>query len=342
MSGSERSGICCSGNWIIDHVKTIDTWPGEEQLSNILDEERATGGSPTNVSIDLARFDVGMKISGLGLVGEDTNGRFVLSECERFGIDSTLIRATSEAPTAYTDVMNVRDSGRRTFFHQRGANALLGPSDYRYEEIDARILSLGYLLLLDGLDAEDSEFGTCAARVLAGARAAGLKTAVDVVSEASDRFRRIVTPALPHIDYLIVNEIEAGNTLEVDLRPGGTLDRDAVERAAASLVASGVNELVVIHTPEAAYAARSGGGESVWSPTLELPSDFIVGAAGAGDAFFAGMLLGIHEEWSLEASLRFANGAAASCLRHPTCSGGVGSAAEIEELCARFPLRSLS
>ena len=33
---------------------------------------------------------------------------------------------------------------------------------------------------------------------------------VDVVSEDSDRFKTVVTPALQHVDYLIVNEIEAG------------------------------------------------------------------------------------------------------------------------------------
>ena len=37
-------------------------------------------------------------------------------------------------------------------------------------------------------------------------------------------------------------------------------------------------------------------------------------------------------------SLGFANAAAASCLRHPTCSGGVGSAAEIRDLAGSIPL----
>ena len=34
-----------------------------------------------------------------------------------------------------------------------------------------------------------------------------------------------------------------------------------------------------------------------------------------------------------------ANAAAASCLRHPTCTGGVGSAAEIRELALGLSLR---
>jgi len=53
-----------------------------------------------------------------------------------------------------------------------------------------RIFHLGYLLLLDALDQPDAKFGTQAARLLAAAQAAGVKTSVDVVSEDSDRFAK--------------------------------------------------------------------------------------------------------------------------------------------------------
>ena len=34
-AASKRSGVLAGGNWIIDHVKTIDTYPALEQLANI-------------------------------------------------------------------------------------------------------------------------------------------------------------------------------------------------------------------------------------------------------------------------------------------------------------------
>jgi hypothetical protein len=43
-------------------------------------------------------------------------------------------------------------------------------------------------------DQPDAKFGTKAARLLAEAQEAGLKTSVDAVSEDSDRFAKIVTP----------------------------------------------------------------------------------------------------------------------------------------------------
>ncbi len=336
---SERTGICCAGNWIIDHVKTIDVWPQEEALANIVDEDLGTGGAPYNVIVDIARFELGLPLFGLGLVGDDEDGARILRDCEQHGIDARWLRRVEGVPTAYTDVMNVRATGRRTFFHNRGANARLAPEHFPLDELPCRILTLGYLLLLDGMDAEDAEFGTCAARVLAGCRERGILTAVDVVSEESDRFATVVNPALPHTDCLIINEIEAGKTTGRSIRDGDRLDRAELEAAARDLLDRGVGQLVVIHTPETSVGIERDG-RAVWQPTLDLPDGFIVGAAGAGDAFFAGMAVGIHESWELERSLRFANAAAASSLRHATCTGGMVTADEIWALAESTPWRS--
>lgn len=94
-------------------------------------------------------------------------------------------------------------------------------------ESPARIFHLGYLLLLDELDKPDPQHGVVAARVLKELQAKGYETSVDVVSEEGGRFRSIVEPCLPHIDYFIVNEIEAGAVCGTQLRsPEGVLLRD--------------------------------------------------------------------------------------------------------------------
>lgn len=338
VDGGERVGICSSGNWILDHAKAIDVWPQEETLANILSEELGGGGAAYNVSIDLARFGLGIPVDAIGLVGDDADGERILADCRAHGIGARWLRKTGAAPTSYTDVMAVRSSGRRTFFHNRGANALLCPDHFPIEDLGCRILTLGYLLLLDGLDAEDPEYGTRAARVLARVREQGIWTAVDVVSEASDRFVKIVTPALPHTDYLIFNEIEAERTTGRSVRRGEELNREELEAAAGDLLGRGVKRCVVIHAPEACFGLTADG-KGLWRPAHRVPRDFIQGTVGAGDAFFAGVVMGIHEGWDLERSLRFANAAAASCLRHPTTTGGVGTAEEIWELSERLPLR---
>lgn len=322
-----RQGILAGGNWIIDQVKIVDVFPERESLANIRSQSQGTGGAPYNVLIDLARLGADFPLLGAGRVGKDVLGEVILADCRQNNIDTKYLRPAPEADTSYTDVMTEQGNGRRTFFHYRGANAFWRAEDLDFSKIKASIFHLGYLLLLDALDQPDAKFGTKAARLLAAAQAAGLKTSVDVVSEDSDRFNKIVPPAMRHVDYCILNEIEAGKTTGFKIRlPDGKLDSVALRHAAGVLLQSGVRELVVIHFPEGGFA-RTRTGEDFWQPSVKLPEKFIAGTAGAGDAFCAGMLLGLHEGWTLDRCLQVAVCVAAASLSDPTCTAGVKSLA---------------
>jgi sugar/nucleoside kinase (ribokinase family) len=229
--------------------------------------------------------------------------------------------------------------GRRTFFHARGANALWRGTDLDFQRTRPRIFHLGYLLLLDALDEPDAKYGTKAARLLATAQESGIRTSVDVVSEDSDRFPKIVVPALKHVDYCILNEIEAGKTTGFKIRPENSpLDLVALRHAAGALLQQGVRELVVIHFPEGAFA-RTRKGDDFWQSSLKLPSDYIAGTAGAGDAFCAGVLFGLHEGWDLPRCLMTGVCIAAASLSDPTCTAGVKSLSTSLGLARRFRFR---
>jgi len=235
--------------------------------------------------------------------------------------------------------MTEREQGRRTFFHARGANALWAGAGLNFKRSRPRIFHLGYLLLLDALDRADTKFGTKAARLLAEAQAAGIRTSVDVVSEDSDRFAKIVIPALKHVDYCILNEIEAGKTTGFKLRTsGGALDTIAVRHAAGALLQQGVRELVVIHFPEGAFS-RTRKGEDIWQWSLKLPANYIAGTAGAGDAFCAGVLLGLHEDWDLPKCLLTGVCIAAASLADATCTAGIKGLSNSLALAKKFGFR---
>ncbi len=328
--GNGRKGITAAGNFIIDHIKIIDVWPEEGMLSIILDEKRANGGCPYNVLKDLAALKAEIPLKGIGLVGNDENGDFILHDLEEKGIDVSDIKKVEGGVTSYTDVMTVKDTGRRTFFHNKGVNSNLDIEHFDFANIDTRIFHIGYILLLDSLDREDSEYGTRFARLLKMAKDSGLKTSVDVVSESSDRFGRLVPPALKYADYLVINEIEAGKTSGFEIRrKDGSLDTDNLKRTMDFLVEKGNSELVCIHFPEGAYGYMETSDEGpLFVPTYNLEPEEIKGTVGAGDAFCSGILFGMHEGWGLEKSMRFANAMAAICLGDSSASDGMKSLTE--------------
>ena len=325
---SERSGLLAGGNFIVDQVKIIDAYPEQDMLANIVSETSCNGGGPYNVLKDLAAMGASYPLEAAGLVGEDAPGEWVLKDCAAAGIDTRQLRRTGRAPTSYTDAMTVRGSGRRTFFHQRGANALLGEADFDFSRTRARWFHLAYLMLLDEMDRELPEGGTVAARVLAAAGAAGLQTSVDLVSTPHPRFRAIVEAALPFTDLLIVNEIEAGSVVGEDLRGAGA---SRLWAAAEALLRRGVRQQVVVHCAQGAVAVTRGGDREVVA-SLRLPEGFIAGATGAGDAFAAGYLHALHEGWPVSEGLRLAVCSAAACLSQATPSGGLRPVAECLKL----------
>ena len=335
---SKRTGILAGGNWIIDQVKIIDTYPGLEQLANIKSQHQGTGGSPYNVLLNLAKLGVEFPLHGAGLVGKDALGQQILEECGKHKIETKYLKSTAEAPTSFTDVMTVAGTGKRTFFHHRGANALWDAKDLDFSKTKAKIFHLGYLLLLDKMDVVNKEGITPAAKLLAAAQAAGIKTCVDVVSEASDRFKAVVTPALKHCDYAIINEYEAGMVTGFKIRKEGVLDTVSLRHAAGAILQHGVKELVIIHFPEGCFA-RTRDGKDHWQPSLKVPAKAIAGTAGAGDAFCAGALYGLHEGWELQKCLLTAVCAAAASLSDPTCTGGMKPLAVVQALQKKYGVR---
>lgn len=335
-----RHGVLSGGNWIIDHVKVVDHFPAQDTLANILSEHGGSGGSPYNILIDLAKFGATFPLQAVGLIGNDQDGQTILKDCANHGIDTSGLRITTEAPTSYTDVMTVRDTGRRTFFHNRGANALLDESHFDLAASSARIFHLGYLLLLDKIDEIAPDGSTGASRLLAQATAHGFKTSVDLVSEDSDRFAAVVRPILPHLDYLIINEFEAGRSTGVQVTVDGKNDLVRLSEAAAKLLEAGVREWVVIHFPDGALA-RHAGGEQCLHGSVKLPPSYIRGAAGAGDAFAAGTLLGLHDGLPIDECLRIAVCTAASNLSDPTCTGGILPLDQCLRLGAEYGFRGL-
>ena len=255
--------------------------------------------------------------------GADADGDKVLRAFGAFpNIDVSRVRRRGQS--SFTDVLTEERGRARTFLTFGGSNADFRETDVEADALsDVKLFHIGYILLLDALDAPDDEYGTKMARLLHNVQAAGALTSVDVVSEAGDRFQRLVPPALKYTDYLIVNEIEAGKTAGLALRaPGGEIDEESVWKALRAIRRMGVSRWIVVHAPEGAWGLDENDRE-VFVRSAKLPQGYIQGTVGAGDAFCAGALLGAYRGEALKDALWYGAVAAACSLGKPGATEGV-------------------
>lgn len=312
-----RSGIVLAGTISLDIVNIVDHWPSEETLAYIEKTVHAAGGPPHNAAAGLLKLAAPFPVKLVAMVGDDAYADTFLSSARSYGLDTGHIRHVAGGITSHTQIMSSAQTGRRTFFHQSGVNAKLSPADLAEYDPGAKLFYLGSPGVAAALDG-----GGGWQKLLSGARAAGMKTCLELVPVPAEIMRRLVTPCLPLCDYVVVNDYEAQSVTGLRTTEGERLDWPAAEAAARRLIEMGVKELAVIHHPDGAVAATAAGAVARCG-SVKIDASEIVGSTGAGDAFYAGMLLGLHEEWPLPRCLQLANAAAATSLHSAETSATI-------------------
>jgi len=335
------SGIACGGNWVVDRNKVIERYPEENSLAMILDESVGGGGCAYNVIIDLAKLDPELKLTAVGLIGDDENGAYVLDECRGYpNIDLRHLIRTNAGRTAYTDAYTVLGGRSRTFFSALGVNRLFDWDCFELESLKVWLFHLGYLNLLERLDQPDPDYGRVSARFLARLKAKGIQTSIDLVSIVRDDFGDVIRPALGFTDILFANDFETEELTGIRLRRTDLPSAARLRDAARMLFEAGPIRLVIVHFPEGVFLATSDGVELL-QPALDFPASEVRGTAGAGDAFCAGFLYGLHQGYPLERTARFAVSAGAMSLFDLSTTGAVRSWQEVNALQERYSFRSL-
>jgi sugar/nucleoside kinase (ribokinase family) len=329
-------GILVAGNLIVDVLYSIAAYPRNSELTSITNGTlRSIGGAACNVIVALARLDPFMDLSSVGIMGDDAEADFIEQQLEQYeNIDISRIKRKGK--TSFTVVMSENKSNSRTLFHFRGANATLCEDDFDLDAVGAKIMHIGYILLLDTLDQPDREYGTKMARLLAGAQKRGIQTSIDVVSEMGGRFETVVPPALKYTDYCIINELEAQQITGIPLREeGGRLLEENVPAALEKMVSMGVRRWAVIHAPEGGFGIGPKD-KLAQVKSLDLPSGFIKGTVGAGDAFCAGVLYGAYRGAPLATSIKMGIAAASCSLSKEGSVDGIPSAKEALKLYEKY------
>lgn len=304
--------------------------PGE--LSNICgDVSRSTGGVVCNNIMDLASLDPEVPLVALGRVGDDAEGAYVMEKLRAFkNIDLQHVKVGGT--TAFSLVLADEITKQRTFYECSGVNGSFCEEDIPWDKLNVDMLHIGYILLLDALDQEDSQYGTKMAKLLHTAQEHGIKTSIDVVSETGERFRKLVCPALRYTDYCVINEVEASATTGIALRgEDGTLLKENFPAALRKLKEMGVSTWAVIHCPEVGMGLDENDN-LVEVPSLKLPKGWIAGTVGAGDAFCSGVTYAAWKGEDLKSAIELGTASAVCSLSQPGSTEGMRTEAEARAL----------
>ncbi len=334
-----KNGIALAGNIILDYYKEIDIYPAHSTLATIRKVSRETGGLVCNCAQALSQIDPELPLQIIGRIGHDEAGQYIaqtMSRRKNINLDLLI----EDQSTSFTDAMIDLTNKTRTFFQFRGANANLCADDFQLDKLEASILHVGYILLLDELDKPDPLFGTVLARLLHHVQQKGIQTSIDIVSESSDRFKTIVPPALKYTDYAIINEFEGSKTTDIEVRDrNGVFLVDRAYAICARLLDCGVSTWAIIHAREGAVGLAKSG-ERAAIPALDFPGAAIISTIGAGDAFLSGCLYGAYRAMSLAQSMQLGIAAATASLRAFNATDGILPAGDLSQYFNSLPKES--
>jgi sugar/nucleoside kinase (ribokinase family) len=163
------------------------------------------------------------------------------------------------------------------------------------------------------LDAPLPDGGNGWSTLLRDAQQAGLRTNLELVSLDPVTIRKVALPCLPFLDSIVINELEASALTGIAASvadAGGPVDWAPLEASALRLIELGVGRLAVVHFPAGCVAAAPGG-ETWRQGSVLVPPAEVRNTTGAGDAFAAGVLFGLHDDQPIEDCLQMGVSAAA-------------------------------
>jgi len=282
--------------------------PNEGELIVVDQIQLALGGCASNTALDLVK--VGVRVGVSGCVGDDPFGRVIVEALQKGGVDTRGVHTIPGQPSACTMIINVQGQDRR-FISTPGANTLFGvehvPSEWLQQ---AKVIYVGGFFMLPKLETQET------VELFRRARAAGVKTVVDVVLFGPENYWDRLAPLLPEIDVFVPNDHEGAVITGLkDPLDQANRFRDAGAKTVVITMGSKGSLLVT-----EGLRLRAG----------VYPVEF-VGGAGSGDAFDAGFIAGLLAGEDPAGCLRWGSALGASCVRSITTTDSVFTRPEAEQ-----------
>jgi len=280
--------------------------PGATVVGDLLHE--GPGGKGANQVVAAARL--GAAAAFVGRVGTDDRGRAIVAALNDQDVDASACVGDPDAPTGVALIL-VDARGEKMIMTAPGANLRLGTADL---DEAAPLFASARVVLLQ-LE--------CGAPLSLEAARRGRAAGARVVLDAA--------PPAPLPDELIaLLAVIRANAGEARVITGVEVtDRDSARRAARDLLRRGAG---------AACIGASGGDllvegdREVWLPHQHVE---VLDATGAGDAFIAGIAVGIAEGRSLADAAWLGCAAAAVKLTRVGAQAGLPRRPEVDDFALR-------
>ncbi len=272
-------GVYCAGNIVVDClVRPVEAMPPWSTTTHVDSISLHLGGNGAATAYAAAMMGVPVRLAGA--VGRDPHGEFALGRLRDAAADVSQVRTLDATPTAAT-VGLVSREGKRLFFHELGASAVFSAADVRFDGQALDRFSLFHLGSIFSLP----QFRGQARTLLERARDAGLVVSLDTDWDPEGRWMADFEPLCPLIDFLFVNDEEAGHLTQTNVPA----------EIARFFQARGI-EVVVLK--------RGAAGCAIFTRKREFPLPAYdvtaVDTTGAGDCFCGGFLAGLCRGLSLE------------------------------------------
>lgn len=153
----EKSQIVGIGACVSDTLWCIPSFPAEDTKSRATDVRQA-GGGPVATGL-VAAEKLGASAAFIGNLADDMGGRFLLSDFEKYGVETSLIKVISGYRSFSSTLLLSSDSGTRTCVFDRGN---LPPTVL--DEEQKKAISDAEILMVDGNDLDAAVEGAKIAR----------------------------------------------------------------------------------------------------------------------------------------------------------------------------------
>lgn len=285
MPGPTRWDVLGVGCNSVDYVYRLPASPRADSSTaklRISSHAAMCGGQMATALAACAGF--GLRAAYLGAAGNDDNGRLVVGELERRGVDVSPVK-TRQCGNRFAVIAVDEHTGERIVLWDRDDRLNILP-----HEIDPALVGNARLVHVDD---EDQEAAIAAAML---AREAGVPVTSDI-DRITGRTRDLVAAvSIPIFAQHVLPEI----TGESDVR-----------RALTAVRAWHEGTLCV--TLGSSGAMMLAGDRFIYEPAFEITA---VDTTGAGDVFRAAFIYALLHGYPPHEQLRFANAAAAvSCMR---------------------------